>query len=99
MPYSSIARLWNSPSRPVMPWTTSRVSRPMRMLTPRARRAAATALAAASSRLAAVTKLAASQQLGRLGRVGADDPDDHRHVALLLGARLDQAAARPRRRG
>jgi hypothetical protein len=25
-------RLWNSPSRPVMPWTTSRVSRPTRML-------------------------------------------------------------------
>ena len=33
-----------------------------------------------------------AQDLGRLGGVGADDAHDHRHVALLLGARLDQAA-------
>ncbi len=32
VPYSSIALAWNSPSRPVMPWTSSRVSGPMRML-------------------------------------------------------------------
>ena len=35
VPYACIAREWNSPSRPVMPWTTSRVSLPIRMLTPR----------------------------------------------------------------
>ena len=33
VPYSSIWRAWNSPSRPVIPWTTRRVSRPTRMLT------------------------------------------------------------------
>ena len=92
VPYSTIARLWNSPSRPVMPWTTRRVSRPIRMLTPPRPLAAATALAAASSRLAAVTKLGGLEQLGGLGRVRADDPDHHRHLALLLGPGLDQAA-------
>ena len=56
-----------------------------------AARAAATALAAASSRLAAVAKWLASRRVGRLRRVRADDPDDHRHVAGLHGTRLDQA--------
>ena len=32
------------------------------------------------------------EQHRRLGGVRADDPDDHRHVAGLLGARLDQPA-------
>ena len=59
VPYSSIARLWNSPSRPVIPWTTSRVSRPIRMLTRRPS-PPRPPWSAASSRLAAVTKLAAS---------------------------------------
>ena len=58
VPYSSIAREWNSPSRPVMPWTTRRVSRPTRMLTTPPPSAAATALAAASSRLVAVSNRA-----------------------------------------
>ena len=31
------------------------------------------------------------EELGRLGRVRADDAHDHRHVALLLGPRLDEA--------
>ena len=53
---------------------------------------AATALAAASSREAAVTNCASSSRTGRLGGVRAHDPDDHRDVALLLGAGLDQAA-------
>ena len=55
-------------------------------------RDAATAFAAASSSEAAVAKCACFEQDRGLGRVGADDPDDHRDVALLDGACLDQPA-------
>ncbi|MND06260.1 hypothetical protein D3C83_275320 [compost metagenome] len=34
VPYAIICLAWNEPSRPVIPWTTSRVSFPMKMLTP-----------------------------------------------------------------
>ena len=55
-------------------------------------RPASTALAAASSSEAAVSKRAPRQELRRLLRVRPDDPDDHRHVARLLRACLDQPA-------
>ena len=75
-----------------MPWTTSRVSRPTRMLIAAAPCDAATALAAASSRMAAVSNRASSRSTAASAAFVPDDPDDHRHVALLLAARLDQPA-------
>ena len=91
VPYSCIARLWNSPSRPVMPWTTQPRVRPDEDAHAAAPRDAATAFAAASSSEVAVVKCACLEQDGGLGRVRADDPDDHRDVALLDGPCLDQA--------
>ena len=76
-----------------MPWTTSRVSGPIEDAHAAAPRDAATALAAASSRVAAVVKLACSSRVAASSRVRAHDPDDHRDVAFLDGARLDQAAS------
>ena len=55
-------------------------------------RDAATAFAAASSSEAAVAKLRLFEQDRGLGGVRADDADDHRDVALLDGACLDQPA-------
>src|SRR5690349_2574532 len=96
VPYSSIARLWNSPSRPVMPWTTSRVSGPMRMLTPASRggspgcrhglcRGLVERLRGREARLL--------EERRRLGCVRSHDPHDHRHVPRLLGPGLDQASS------
>ena len=99
VPYSSIAREWNSPSRPVMPWTTRRVSRPTRMLMPVAAVAAATAFAAASSRLRRRGEVGLLEEGGRLRGVRAHDAHDHRHVADLVRAGLDEARGPPRRRG
>ena len=92
VPYSSIARLWNSPSRPVMPWTTSRVSRSIRMLTPRLRLRRRDGLGRRLVEALRRHEPGRLEQLGRLGGVGADDPDDHRDVADLLGAGLDEPA-------
>ena len=62
VPYACIARLWNSPSRPVMPCTTSRVSGPTRTLMRPLPASAATAFAAASSSEVAVAKLRLLEQ-------------------------------------
>ena len=55
-------------------------------------RAAATAFAAASSSEAAVAKCASSRRTAASAAFVPDDPDDHRHVALLDRPGLDQAA-------
>ena len=55
-------------------------------------RDAATALAAASSSEAAVANWASSSRTAASAAFVPDDPDDHRHVALLAAPRLDQAA-------
>ena len=86
-----MARAWNSPSRPVMPWTTRRVSRPTRMLTrpPLARRR--DGLRGGLVERGCGLEVRRLEQLGGLRGVRAHDPDDHRHVARLLLAGLDQA--------
>ena len=92
VPYSSIARLWKSPSRPVMPWTTRRVSGPMRTLMRHAPRDAATALAAASSSDAAVVNRASSS---RTAASAAFVPTIRTTIGtsrVCMRARLDQAA-------
>ena len=92
VPYSSMAVEWNSPSRPVMPWTSRRVSRVDQDAHATLPWPPATALAAASSRLAAVSRLACSRISCRLLGVGADDAHHHRHVALDAGPCLHDAA-------
>ena len=90
------ARAWNSPSRPVMPWTTRRVSRPTRMLMPPAARRPSARPPRPWRRprrgVAAVSNRASRQQPAGLLGVRAHDPHDHRDVARLLGAGLDQPA-------
>src|SRR3954469_19415582 len=98
VPYSSIARLWNSPSRPVSPWTTSRVPRSIRMLTrrPCSRRVRLGRGDGLRRRLVqrrGRDEPGRLEQLGRLGGVRPDDPDDHRYVARLLRSGLDQPAS------
>jgi len=94
---------WNSPSRPVMPWTTRRVSRPIRdahATPPVVPRAAANCL---RSRLVQRRRpsrrpppaAAAPPPRRSLPTI----PDDHRHVALLAGPGVDsgpRATSSPR---
>ena len=82
---------WNAPSRPVMPWTTRRVSRPTRMLMPRPRLRGGDGLGGRLVERGRGLEAGLREQDGGLRGVGADDAHDHRHVAGLLGAGLDQA--------
>ncbi len=100
VPYSSIARAWNSPSRPVMPWTTRRVSRPTRMLMPPlafARRDGLGRRLVEGGRRLELGLL--EQRRPPPSAFVPDDPDDHRHVALLLRRGPRSGRGRPRRRG
>ncbi len=78
VPYSCIAREWNSPSRPVMPWTTSRVSRPIRMLMRAAFRARGDGLLGRLVERRRGLEVRLAQQALRLLGIRADDADHHR---------------------
>ena len=101
VPYSSIGGEWNSPSRPVMPWTTRRVSRPTRMLMPCSGAfAAATAFAAASSSARrSRSRGLARADCGRLDGVRARRSGRPSARRAPAGRAPRSARARPRRRG
>ena len=92
VPYSTIWRVWNSPSRPVIPWTTSRVSRPIEDAHASTARRRGDGLAGRLVETRSRLEPGLGEEPAGLLGVRPDDPDDHRHVALLDGPCLDEPA-------
>src|SRR5581483_2608986 len=95
VPYARICSAWKPPSRPVMPWTRSRVSRSTRIAILRRRllfSREADRGASGLLRIADRDQAGALQQGQPLGGAGAGHADDDRDLHLDAPGRLEHAA-------